>query len=502
MATRYVGYEFLRESLGLSSFQRPPLARVDAVTRVSPFGDEVLAVPASVTPDSDDPLAHLLFALKHEDLNLQTAMLALQQVPDADMVSAFEARPSGQYVRLADWLWELANGRTLDTETVASGPFVALFDPATHLVGSTRRDPRWRVDFNGIGTPRLCMTVRRTATIQKLLDRDILTQVQAFTASVDPDILDRAVRWAHLSETDSSYDIERESPSADKREAFATLLAQAKQPQALTEDLLVALQNLAVTNPRDHAATFRTTQNWLRSNLRITYLPPPPDLAGELMDEVMGLVNEPDPAVDPLVRASLVCFAFVFVHPFLDGNGRLSRFLFHKVACQDARLSSGLVLPVSIAMKRHERDYLAALESFSRPARQCWDALLVDTQVYAEFKGAPEIYRYWDATACVEFGLRMAQEALDKDLRDESTYLLRFDRAWRAVNDQLDMNNDDLLLLVQSVLQNAGTLSKNRRRQFIAKGHPEALIDQATDIAAQASADPGRAGKSAPPPVP
>ena len=33
-----------------------------------------------------------------------------------------------------------------------------------------------------------------------------------------------------------------------------------------------------------------------------------------------------------------------------------------------------------------------------------------------EFNGPPEIYRYWDATPCAEFGLQMAQEALDKDL--------------------------------------------------------------------------------------
>lgn len=42
----------------------------------------------------------------------------------------------------------------------------------------------------------------------------------------------------------------------------------------------------------------------------------------------------------------------------------------------------------------------------------------------------------------------MAKEALDKELRDESIYLNRLDRAWRAVDDALDMNRDDLLLLV------------------------------------------------------
>jgi len=30
-----------------------------------------------------------------------------------------------------------------------------------------------------------------------------------------------------------------------------------------------------------------------------------------------------------LVRAAVVSFAFVFIHPFMNGNGRLSRFLIH-----------------------------------------------------------------------------------------------------------------------------------------------------------------------------
>ena len=33
--------------------------------------------------------------------------------------------------------------------------------------------------------------------------------------------------------------------------------------------------------------------------------------------------------VPPLVKAAVVSFGFVFLHPFMDGNGRLSRLLAH-----------------------------------------------------------------------------------------------------------------------------------------------------------------------------
>lgn len=67
----------------------------------------------------------------------------------------------------------------------------------------------------------------------------------------------------------------------------------------------------------------------------------------------------------------------------------------------------------------------------------------------------------------------MAHEALDKDLRGESAFLARFDRVYKAVNDAIDINGNDLAPLVRFAVQNGGQLSLNRIKQFIAKGHPQ-----------------------------
>jgi hypothetical protein len=300
-------------------------------------------------------------------------------------------------------------------------------------------------------------------------------------------VLDRAVRWAYLSETQGSYAIENETPTSSKAEAFAALLARAHAPENMTEEYLVALQNLTVSNPLDKAVQFRPNQNWLRNALPgalgVTYLPPPPDLMVSLMDEIMGLANSTNSGIDPLVLGSLVSFGFVFTHPFMDGNGRLSRFLFHKLVCGHGRLPNGLVLPVSVAMKRHEDRYLQVLQTFSKPAREFWQVTAIDdVRIDAMFKGDPDIYRFWDATDCVAFSLQMASEALDHDLREESSFLHRFDLVYKAVNDAIDMNNNDLILLVRSCLQNEGKLSNNRQKQLIAKGHPAALLEQAQQV--------------------
>jgi len=385
------------------------------------------------------------------------------------------------------YLWELTNGQPLEGLPAAAGAYSPLFDPEKFVTGPSHRNARWRVDFNGLGSPSYCPTVRHTPEIQALLDKNILGSASQFIAGLDKTALDRAVQWADLSETQGSFVIENELPTSSKAEAFAALLARANAPERMTEDYLVALQNLAVSNPLDKAVQFRSGQNWLRNALPgalgVTYLPPEPSLMMSLMDEIMTLANNTKSGIDPLILGSLVSFGFVFAHPFMDGNGRLARFLFHKLVCSHGVLPNGLVLPVSVAMKRHEERYLYVLQTFSKPARALWQVTAIDdVRVDAVFKGDPEIYRYWDATDCVAFGLQMASEALERDLRDESVFLHRFDLVYKAVNDAVDMNNNDLVLLVRSCLQNEGKLSINRQKQLTANGHPAGLLAQAQQV--------------------
>ena len=486
MRGRLIGYEFLKDSLGTCAFPQDRPAQVSSVTKIAEMPG-FLAVPAVVAPGGDDPMGHLQFALKHEGLDLQAAILALKRMDGHHVGQAFLNSPSSLYGRQIAFLWELANGQELKDLPAATGPYTLLFNPKEFITGPTVRNARWRVDFNGVGTPGFCPTIRRTPGLQSLLGNNILEQTKEFIATLDRSILDRAVQWAYLSETKGSFAIENETPTSSKADAFAALLAQAHTPEMITENYLVALQNLTVGNPLDKAVQFRHEQNWLRNALPgamgVTYLPPAPELMLQIMAEIMAFSNDTDAGIDPLVRGALASFGFVFAHPFMDGNGRLSRFLFHKVVCSSGLLPNGLVLPISVAMKRNEDQYLQVLQSFSKPARDLWQVTAIDdVRMDAQFNGDPAIYRYWDATRCVTFGLRMAQEALDLDLRKESDFLRRFDAVYKAINDDLDMNNNDLTLMVRHCLQNNGLLSNHRRKQLIAKGHPAELIDRAQEI--------------------
>ncbi len=477
MVMENVGYAHLHEHLALGVLPPRCPGRVRPVTRLMRLEDE-LAVPPERAPADDDLLSHLLFALKHEGVDLAILAETLPHLPVESLAAALEASPNGIYLRRLAYLYE-SFVDLLPLEPSVKGRAVPLFDPERYVTGPAKRNSRWRVDFNGLGTLQYCAVVRRTPEIEALLREDVLAEARAFMASLPPGMLDRAIQWAYLSETQSSFEIERESPSPDKQRRFMQLLRKAHDGQPLDEGYLVALQNSVVSNPFDKAAAFRHEQNYLHNGLTgaigVSYLPPPPELCESLMEALMGWANElpevggeaPAERVPALVAATVISFGFVFLHPFMDGNGRISRFLLHHILCRLGELPRGNLLPISIAMKRHEGDYLAALEAFSKPAREQWWVNWIDADHHDfRFEGSNSLYRYWDATQAVAFTLRMAREALRKDLKAETRYLACFDRVYRAIDARFDVRGSDLSRLVMMCLSQDGVLSKNRRKQF------------------------------------
>lgn len=68
-------------------------------------------------------------------------------------------------------------------------------------------------------------------------------------------------------------------------------------------------------------AGYRNNPVFIRNALHV---PPAPDAVRDCMPALMELLEEEE---HPGVRAVLGHFVFVFVHPYMDGNGRLSRFI-------------------------------------------------------------------------------------------------------------------------------------------------------------------------------
>jgi Fic family protein len=75
--------------------------------------------------------------------------------------------------------------------------------------------------------------------------------------------------------------------------------------------------------------TFRRSQNWIGGTRpgNALFVPPPPHRVMECLGALESFIHTDTPDLPLLVKAALVHVQFETIHPFLDGNGRLGRFL-------------------------------------------------------------------------------------------------------------------------------------------------------------------------------
>jgi hypothetical protein len=99
-------------------------------------------------------------------------------------------------------------------------------------------------------------------------------------------------------------------------------------------------------------AGFRNMPVYIRRSMHV---PPRYEAVRELMPAFFDLLKDEK---EPAVRVVLGHFMFVYIHPYIDGNGRMGRFL------MNVMLASG-GYPWTIVPVEQRNDYMAALESAS-----------------------------------------------------------------------------------------------------------------------------------------
>lgn len=377
-----IGYEFLQHQLHIRMPALNKPARVTSVTRIEKTETQ-LSIPKHAAPKANASiLDHALFALKHEPLQLAILHEAMKLVGIEEVGLALADQPTSANLRRAAFIWEKANNKVIPLDgTTTGGNYVDMFDSNDYYTGEVwEKSTRLRVNFNGIGPYSYCPVVQRDAALEEAGSQTLASLKTWATNPRNQEILERVMNWAYLSETRDSYAIENEVPSPNKEKAFLNAMEHLKERTPLTLDYLVHLQNMVVSNPNAAEVTLRGHQNWLQRGghgaLSVRYLPPPPQALDDLMDGFLRMANSKSP-MPPLIKAALVSFGFVFVHPFGDGNGRISRLLAHHSLNYSKALpevaGNPAILPLSMAIKKDEKGYLEALESFSKPARALWD---------------------------------------------------------------------------------------------------------------------------------
>jgi Fic family protein len=348
---------------------------------------------------------------------------------------------------------------------------VLLLDPALHITATGVRVRRQRIIDNLLGNRDYCPMIRRTDRLNAAMQQQLAEEAKSIVEGVDPTVLARAVHYLFTKETKSSFAIEGEVPSTDRTMRFVAALGRADHFDTGDKKAFVDLQN-SIVDPRYAQKDWRTIQSYVgqtASNYTeiVHFICPKPENVASLMNGWMRAVARiEDGAVDSICAATVTGFGFVFVHPFEDGNGRIHRFLIHHSLAKLKFAPQGLLFPVSAAMLRDPKAYDAALNAFSGTIMPKIEYEMDDQQRLTVLNKTDTLYRYYDATPQVEYLYEAVAETIRKDLREEIEFLEVFDKAMIAVQKIVDMPNARASLLVRLILQNHGTLSGKKRRQF------------------------------------
>lgn len=469
-----VGLDALIEQLDLKiprPFVRSIIAAGTRKTRIT--DSEILEqYPKSYRP-AEGVAGHLRFALRYEPVELGAYHAVFQHIPKSDIEPWIQSEPNGVFARRAWYLYELLTGTTLDVEDLTSGPYVDLLDTKIHMVGPANRIRRQRVFDNLIGNRQYCPLLRRSEKIEAGIAKNLNERARALVAAVDPAVLKRAVHYLFTKETKSSFAIEGEEPSKDRTERFVVALMRADKFDPTSKSSLVELQN-AIVDARYAQKDWREIQVYIGETLpdfseRIHFVCPRPEDVSSLMEGWMAMLGRlvpPESAVHPVCAAAVAAFGFVFVHPFVDGNGRIHRFLVHNVLSKTGFTPPGMVFPVSAAMLRDMVRYDRALESFSEAIAPFVEYSLDAEQKMTVNNETEDLYRFFDATPQAEYLFDCIEETIGRDLNQELNFLKFFDAAMKAVMGVVDMPNQRAALLVRLIHQNKGRLSKAKRDFF------------------------------------
>src|SRR5262249_47060356 len=123
--------------------------------------------------------------------------------------------------------------------------------------------------------------------------------------------------------------------------------------------------------------------------------------------------------LDPVIAAATLAFGFVYIHPFLDGNGRLHRWLIHHVLARAGFNPPGVVFPVSAVILRKLEEYRRVLESYSRPLLNLIQWRPTPEGNVEVLNETADYYRYFDATRHAEFLYECVAETVAQDLPNE-----------------------------------------------------------------------------------
>ena len=136
-------------------------------------------------------------------------------------------------------------------------------------------------------------------------------------------------------------------------EAFEEMMA-LTQKRKITEDDILQIHHLFYRKiDVENAGFYRKSRVFISGS---HYPPPGPDKIPDLMKGMIAVIEKSRDTEHPVLTAAKAHLDFVFIHPFVDGNGRVARLIMNLFLLQEG-YNIALIPPVLRA------DYISSLEA-------------------------------------------------------------------------------------------------------------------------------------------
>jgi hypothetical protein len=176
-----------------------------------------------------------------------------------------------------------------------------------------------------------------------------------------------------------------------------------------------------------------------------------------------------------VLRCAVAAFAFVYIHPMADGNGRVHRFLINDILRRDSVVPEHVILPVSAVITAdagERRAYDQVLDQVSKPLMQsirdqvefarlqtAYPDGVVSNFVFNAQDLARPIWRHPDLSPHIIYISKVIARTITEQMREESKYLKGHHRAREALKEIVEMPDHQADRLLRSMERNDGKLS-------------------------------------------
>ncbi|MBC7500867.1 MAG: Fic family protein [Herminiimonas sp.] len=429
---------------------------------------------------------HLAFALKHEGCHLEFLARLFDRLDPHVLEQWIGAEPTGAYARRAGFFYEWLTGRSLCATDVVGGNYIDAIDAdACFTATVSTNNQRWRVRDNLPGTRNYCPTVARLAKVRDAEEYDCAAALAKLEREYGNDILMRSAVWLTIKESRSSFAIEHEEKQLDRIKRFAAVMDErcGAEPNPLEADALRVLQS-AILGPVATRYGVRRSPVLVGHTAAYTqvvdYIGPHWDQIDNLLEGLQEFESRTS-GRSAIVRAAVISFGFVYIHPMADGNGRISRFLVNDVLRRDKAVPPPYILPISATITHSPRSrigYDRVLEQFSQPLMRRYahnyrfgpDRLEADgirtNFEFDEYDDAIFAWRFPDMTAHVEYLLDIISVTISAEMQEQAAYLRNHLAARVAVKDLIEGPDPDIDRIIRSINENNWHVSNRLRTEF------------------------------------